>query len=615
MKKMLFVLGLMISVVGWGQAPAIQWQKCLGGTKGDIANSMGICNDKGYIAAGYTNSNNFNVTINKGKSDGWLVKLDSNGMLQWQKSYGGTLNEGFSSVSQTFDNGFILAGYTYSNDGDISGHHGVVGSNSDYWIVKTNSTGQIEWQKILGGNADDVAMQIQQTSDSGYIVAGYSNSVDFDVTGYIGQYDYWIVKLNKLGTVIWQKSYGGSKDDNCYSIKQTYDKGYILCGQSDSDDFDVYNHKSNALYGTHSDYWVLKIDSIGNIIWSNCYGGSWKDAAQEIIQTKDSGYIISGYSASNDYDLFNSHSGVVGDVDYWVVKLNNTGNIQWGKCYGGSDQDWGQAIKQTLDGGYIVIGDSKSTNGNVSNNHGISDMWLLKISSTGNIEWQNCYGGSTIESSGDCVIQTNDNGYIFAATTYSNNFDVSGNHGDNDFWIAKLSPPPLPLKLLSFNAKLQTQNSVILNWQTTNEVNVSHFNIQRSNNGKDFTSIGKVNASCCSYEFTDGQLLTVNCQLYYRLEMVDKDGSKTYSEIRNVELGIRNKAISVYPNPATAIVTIECAGAKELLIIDNLGRTIYRSTVNSQPLTVNTKQLTKGIYLVRAMLNSGDIKTEKLVVE
>ncbi len=173
----------------------------------------------------------------------------------------------------------------------------------------------------------------------------------------------------------------------------------------------------------------------------------------------------------------------------------------------------------------------------------------------------------------------------------------------------------LPLKLLSFTAQKES-NNVLLNWQTANEVNVSHINVQRSINNKDFVDIGKVKASCCAYSFVDGQQSTVDRQLYYRLEMVDKDGSKTYSEVKTLNFKLQTlNSVSVFPNPAKDIVNIECVGAKQLLIIDYLGRTVYQSTVDSRPLTVSTKQLTKGIYVVKAIMNNGEIKTEKLLVE
>jgi hypothetical protein len=172
----------------------------------------------------------------------------------------------------------------------------------------------------------------------------------------------------------------------------------------------------------------------------------------------------------------------------------------------------------------------------------------------------------------------------------------------------------LPLKLLSFTTTLQ-QNNVLLNWQTTNEINVSHINIQRSNNGKDFTTIGKVNAACCEYHFLDNSLpSTVDSKLYYKLEIVDKDGSKTYSDIKKLEVKSQNQKVNIYPNPSKDFVTIECKGAKELLILDYLGKTIKQFIHPTEHQTLNTKQLTKGVYVVKAIMNNGEVKTEKLII-
>jgi hypothetical protein len=375
-----------------------------------------------------------------------------------------------------------VAGYTNSNDGDVTGNHG----SNDFWVVKLNSTGVLQWQKTLGGSGSDKATSVQQTADGGYIVAGYTNSTNGDVTGNHGSNDFWVVKLNSTGLLQWQKTYGGNSSDVAYSIQQTTDFGYIVAGCTNSNNGDV--------------------------------------------------------------------TGYHGTMDYWVTKLDSAGILQWQKTLGGYDYEAANSIQQTADGGYIVAG------------------------------W-----------------------------TYSTNGDVTGYHGNVDFWVVKLAPASLPLKLLSFTTKLQ-QNHILLNWQTTNEINVSHINIQRSLNGKDFTAIGKVNAACCEYSFVDAQLSTVDGKLYYKLEIVDKDGGKKYSEIRNVELGIRNKGISIYPNPTTSIVTIQCTNAKELLIIDCLGKTFYQSTVKGELSTVNCKQLTKGIYLVKAIMNNGEVKTEKLII-
>src|SRR4051812_25721754 len=193
--------------------PTIQWQKSLGGTKGDAANSVAATNNGGYILAGQTVSSNGNVTSNHGGADYWIVKVNSAGGIEWQKSPGGSLYEEAYAVKQTSDNGYIIAGASRSNDGDVTGHHGSDTSKADYWVIKLNSVGNIEWEKSLGGVGDDVARCVQQTSDGGYIVAGTSNSTDGDVTGNHGGNDYWVIKLSAAGAIEWQKSLGGSADD------------------------------------------------------------------------------------------------------------------------------------------------------------------------------------------------------------------------------------------------------------------------------------------------------------------------------------------------------------------------------------------------------------------
>ncbi|NLY22597.1 MAG: T9SS type A sorting domain-containing protein [Bacteroidales bacterium] len=231
------------------QAPTIEWQKCLGGSNDDWAYSIQQTSDGGYIVAGETWSNDGDVSGNHGGGDYWVVKLNSSGDILWQICLGGTNVDVAYSIQQTSDEGFIVAGYTCSNEGDVSGNHG----NSDYWVVKLNSSGTIEWQKCLGGTDGDYANSIQQTSDGGFIVAGQTYSNDGDVSGNHGGSDAWVVKLNSSGNILWQKCLGGTGWDWENSIQQTSDGGFIVAGYTNSNDGDVSgNHGSK-------DYWVVKL--------------------------------------------------------------------------------------------------------------------------------------------------------------------------------------------------------------------------------------------------------------------------------------------------------------------------------------------------------------------
>jgi hypothetical protein len=347
---------------------SLQWKKCFGGTGTDGSISIKQTIDGGYIVAAYSNSINGDVTGNHGGGDFWIVKLDIGGSIQWQKCLGGTHHEDIWSIVQTTDGGYIVAGWSYSNDGDVYGNHGF----QDYLIFKLNSTGSIQWQKCLGGSADDEATFIQQTIDGGYIVVGYSDSNDGDVSGNHGSYDYWVVKLDTIGAIQWQKCYGGTGAEFPHSITQTADGGYIIAGESYSNDGDVTGHHNDVDY---ADYWVVKLDTLGVIQWQKSLGGTKGDVANSIQQTSDGGYIVAGYVSSNDGDVFL----INGNFDYWLVKLDTLGTITWKKCLGGSDDDFLNFIQQTTDGGYIAVGSSKSNNGDLSGNHGDLDCWIVKL--------------------------------------------------------------------------------------------------------------------------------------------------------------------------------------------------------------------------------------------
>ena len=423
--------------------PAIQWQKSLGGNKVDKAYSIQQTNDGGYIVAGYSISHDGDITVYHDTTyyDYWVVKIDTIGNIKWQKSLGGTNSDVAKSIQQTNDGGYIVAGYSMSNDGDVTSHHyNSAYDNSDYWVVKLDSVGNIQWQKSLGGTEDDRASSIQQTNDGGYIVAGSSYSNDGDVTGHHGTISYsdcWVVKLDTSGNIQWQKSLGGTEDDNASSIQQTNDGGYIVVCSSNSNGGDVTgNHGSR-------DYWVVKLDTVGNIKWQKSIGGTNGDYAYSIQQTNDGGYIVTGITGSNDGDVSGHHYSAYGNWDYWVVKLDTVGNIKWQKCLGGSDNDYAYSVKQTNDGGYIIAGSGSTNDGDITGNHGSSDYWIVKLDTAGNIQWQKSLGGSENDEAYS-IQQTLDGGYIIAGLSSSNDGDVFGNHDTSgltcDYWIVKLSP-------------------------------------------------------------------------------------------------------------------------------------------------------------------------------
>ena len=346
--------------------PAIEWQKSLGGSGLDNAYSITQTSDGGYIVAGSSTSSDGDVRGHRGLVDAWIVKLTSAGAIQWQKPLGGSDHDYAYSIQQTSNGGYIIAGMSYSTDGDVSGNHGF----SDCWIMQLTSAGGIEWQKSLGGSGSEEATSIQQTSDGGYIAAGWSQSTDGDVSGNHGSTDssddYWIVKLTSGGEMEWQKSLGGSNYDRASSIAQTRDGGYVVAGWSLSNDGDVTGHHGSA---DSSDSWIVKLTSGGEMEWQKSLGGSYPDYANSIVQTRDGGYIVAGWSQSNNGDV-SGHHGSADSTDAWIVKLTDAGVIQWQRSLGGGSDDYANSVEQTTEGGDIVAGWSSSIDGDVTGRRG-----------------------------------------------------------------------------------------------------------------------------------------------------------------------------------------------------------------------------------------------------
>lgn len=342
--------------------------------------------------------------------------------VEWKKCYGGSNTDGFFDIKNTSDGGYVAAGYARSTDGDVAGNKGYI----DCWVVKLDASGNIQWQKCLGGSLGEWVAAINQTTDGGYIIAGYSYSSDGDITGHHGDFyetDVWVVKLDASGNMQWQNSMGGTDDDYAEDVKQTPDGGYIVAGSAYSTDGDI----SNPWWSSY-DFWIVKLDDLGNIQWEKTLGGEYWDQSFEIHLTADGGYIAGG---ATDYSINRG-------VDIWVVKMDSTGNIQWENNYGGTESDWAYSLKPALDGGYIVVGKTRSTNGDVSGAHGAEDGWIVKLDNAGNLLWQKAIGGTNIEELQDVEV-TSDGGYIVTGTTLSKDGDVSNNtfNGSN-IWVVKL---------------------------------------------------------------------------------------------------------------------------------------------------------------------------------
>ena len=335
-----------------------------------------IASKSGYVSE----SKAVNVEAGQVVTVDFQLRLQEVQQVVWQKVFGGSNDDRAYSIQQTSDGGYIVAGYTWSSS-----------NREEVYILKLDANGNKVWEKTFGGSYDDRAYCIQQTSDGGYIVAGYTKSFG------AGGEDVYILKLGANGNKVWEKTFGGSSDDLAYFIQQTSDGGYVVAG---------YTWSSSKW----EDVYILKLDANGNKVWEKTFGGSDNDGAYSVQQTNDGGYVAAGYTKS-----FGS-----GWYDAYVLKLDENGNNVWEKTFGGNSWDEACSIQQTSDGGYIVAGYTKSFGA------GGEDVYILKLDAVGNKVWEKILGGSYDERA-YCIQQTSDGGYIVAGYTSpfgAGNYDV-----------------------------------------------------------------------------------------------------------------------------------------------------------------------------------------------
>jgi len=340
-----------------------------------------------------TNDNGYIITgytysYSNGESDLWLIKTDSEGNMIWNKSFGGSSWDHGFSVRQTIDNGYIIVGYTLS--------YGA--GDEDVWLIKTDSSGNKIWDKTFGGSGFDEGREIQVTKEGGYIIIGTTKSYGS------GDNDFWLIKTDSYGNKLWNKTFGGDYDDYGYSVHQTSSGGYILTG---------YTTSKGAGSG---DVWLVRTDVNGKKLWDKTFGGNGWDRGRSVRQTTDGGYIIAGSTFSY---------GVGGDI--WILKTDISGTLEWQMNRGQLGEDRGRSVRQTSDQGYIITGFRYSAT------QQSNDLWLIKLDKDGNRHWNTTISGDDWDR-GICVEQTSDNGFIIAGYT------KSYGEGDRNAWLVKTAP-------------------------------------------------------------------------------------------------------------------------------------------------------------------------------
>ncbi len=397
----------------------IQWKKCIGGVNIENCTDMKQTSDGGYIIAAYSSNSDGDVPGNYGRVDYYIIKLNTLGDIEWAKNFGGSQVDVPCSVIELADGNFVIAGYSDSEDGEVSENSG----KDDAWIIKVSRTGELLWERSFGGRLTDYAYSVTSTFDGGLVFAGTGINTTDVLSEYYWRQAIWVVKLNASGNKIWEKFYGGQDYNSAKCVIETNDGDLVIAGASQSD----------SLNNTYIDFYLLKLNFEGEKLWQNFYGGSSTDFANSLIEISDGSFVAAGYTYSNDSYI----NGFHGESDCWIINVDKDGKLLWNRAMGGKEYDVCKSLSSTSDGGFLVAARTSSTDGDVHGNKGGSDYWAVKCNAFGDVEWQGAFGGGEDDY---CVnaLETDDGGIILGGTTYSIDGDVTGNHGADDIWIVKL---------------------------------------------------------------------------------------------------------------------------------------------------------------------------------
>ncbi|MEL7021368.1 MAG: hypothetical protein AAGK47_07170, partial [Bacteroidota bacterium] len=430
-----------ISITAAIAQPPVQWDRTFGGNGYEELHAIASVNDGGFIFAGATESEPSGdiQEASKGGFDYWIVRTDSEGQMIWNKRFGGDGRDKVWSVIQTSDGGFLVGG---ESDSDIGGDRSVPNRGGlDYWIIKIDSAGNKQWDRAIGGNDEDILRTIVKTEDNGYLLGGYSlsnRSGEKSADSY-GDRDFWVVKIDQIGNIQWDRTFGGADRDQLLSIKPTFDNEFILGGWSQSD---ISGVKTTPTYGGN-DFWVVKMTENGDMVWDVTYGGDNEDVLQDIEPTSDGSFVLGGFSRSSISG--NKISASLGEQDFYIIKINRNGNRIWERSLGGAKNDLAYEVRETRLGNYAIAGQTFSgiNATKTENEENRVDYWLVTLDPNGTSVWSEVYGGSSNDALAELDIAS-DGGFVMAGQSGS---DVSGDKTqnstnlsdpfENDFWIIK----------------------------------------------------------------------------------------------------------------------------------------------------------------------------------
>jgi len=409
-------------------AQKILWQTCIGGSAVDNAMAFDIASDGCYMVAGSTRSYDVpDLDKKTGDADIMVSKVNAMGMVLWKKHFGGSFTDEARDIRSLGKEGFIIVGSTDSKE--------FTKGKKDFYVVRIDYLGRLLWQKSYGGSGNDEAISVVRVPDkSGFIIAGETGSQDGDVVGNHGGLDFWVIRINNTGEIVWKKTFGGTNNDQAYAMTLTRDNNIMVTGPTESTNGDIVGSKGKT------DIFLVKMDLNGTVLQKKVYGGNGFDIPFGLTKSYKGELMMCGTTSSANGDI----KSVNGANDAFVMALDDNGGMIWTKSYGGGSEDGASSIAPTFKGHYIIAGATSSRDGDLAatNMQGQNDAWFFKVDSVGNIIQNKTIGGNRNEQffatkeapSGD---------YVAIGYTSSDNADLEHvvRKGNNDYWIVGIEEP------------------------------------------------------------------------------------------------------------------------------------------------------------------------------
>ncbi len=431
-KRFISLLAIVaISVLGLS-AQKIFWQKVVGGTGYDNGMRMIPVDHNCFVLAGTTTSNDGLGKANHStaKADIVVCRVSAEGQVIWKTTVGGSEDEQFSDMKPTADGGVLVIGTTSSIDGDIIENHGKM----DFIFAKLDRFGKLLWTYTYGGLGNDQGFAAIETSDGGFLIAGESGSRTGSMTHHIGALDAWIAKLDAGGKVVLEKTFGGRANERVTNLLELKKDRYLAVGYTTSIDGDVKDPLGQK------DAWLVCFSKNFDIVWQRTYGGTDFDEPHQVIRTRNGDLVLAGTSFSSDMDLDGAENHGLGDS--WLFRISENGNLRWSQVYGGARNEGGNAVAQTPDGGFIMVGTSSSQDKFVTRNNGLYDGWVVRTDSLGKKLWWHNFGGENFEYLFDIMALEGGN-YLALGFAESVKGDLLALHKEegNDFWMLRFGDP------------------------------------------------------------------------------------------------------------------------------------------------------------------------------